>query len=395
MKKAVICGAGIAARGLPGQVFGLSGYDVIFIDADQSIVECLNADRKYPVKIVSKSGSSEMFVENVRGVDISDAGQAACEIASADIAATAAGEGALPRFAPILASGLQRRWGEGNIEPLDIIVCEDEPNARKRVETLILDYLPRNEHKVFADRVGVIEAVGSRMIASTDEMRAGNPLRVCAEPACELPVDKNGFRGAIPEVQGMLPVSTIGCYAGRKRYMQDMCRALLAYMGLLTGYENIWQAAEDEKLGKIARGALSEAAQALAKKHGVPPEELAAYAGELMLRFDNPQLRDNALGAGRGPLRIIDKAGVLTGAAFLCMSQKVKPACISAGIAAALLYDVKDDEDSRKMRECVRKKGVGKAIERFCQIDQKAQAYWWILEFYRGYKDGALTKKPN
>jgi mannitol-1-phosphate 5-dehydrogenase len=392
MKKAIVCGSGNTAKGLLGQLFSQSGYEAVFLDSDTALIDRLNAAGRYSLRIVSQSGSEEMFVENVRGVYVSCAEQAAREIATADIVATAAGESALPQYAAIIAAGLKLRWIEGNSFPLNVLVCEEAPSARKRLETLILDCQPANEHKAFAARVGIVQAVASRLVALADEEREDGALGLCAEPLCELPADKEGFRGEPPEIKGMKPVSPIGFYIDRKRFMQDMCRALLAYLGVQAGHETIWQASVDGKIGKVGRGALKESAEALSRKYGVAKEELAAYAEELMLRFDNPQLFDKTLAAGRNPMHAIDKHGVLTGAVFLCLAQGLKPAYISAGIAAALLNNAPDDEAAQRIRESIRKKGVGKTMQRICGIDKKCPAYWWILEFYRGYKDGALQR---
>jgi len=45
----VIFGAGKIGRSFIGQLFGLSGYEVVFVDIDQKMVDELNRRNCYPV----------------------------------------------------------------------------------------------------------------------------------------------------------------------------------------------------------------------------------------------------------------------------------------------------------------------------------------------------------
>ena len=138
-KKAVIYGAGNIGRGFIGQLFSLSGYEVVFLDINAAVIDRLNVDRSYPLRLVSAGESRETIIENVRGVDSSNIGAAAVEIATADIMATAVGAGVLPRIAPVIAKGLEVRWQQGNAAPLNILICENLPNAHKVLESLLLE----------------------------------------------------------------------------------------------------------------------------------------------------------------------------------------------------------------------------------------------------------------
>jgi mannitol-1-phosphate/altronate dehydrogenase len=91
MKKFIMYGAGNIGRGFIGQLFSLGGYKVGFIDINKEVISRLNSDQEYCVEVVSSSGSEEIIVKNVYGIDGSDIDLVAEEIASADIMATAIG----------------------------------------------------------------------------------------------------------------------------------------------------------------------------------------------------------------------------------------------------------------------------------------------------------------
>ncbi len=74
---------------------------------------------------------------------------------------------------------------------LDIILCENQLEADKLMRGWIYEYLT-DEQKAWADNnLGLIEASIGRMVPPlTPEMREQDPLLICVEPYCDLPVDK-------------------------------------------------------------------------------------------------------------------------------------------------------------------------------------------------------------
>ena len=85
--KAVVFGGGNIGRGFLGQLLFESGFETVFVDINQMLLDELNARNRYPIKIVCNEYQKEITVENVRGVHSS---QAAAEIADADILFTSA-----------------------------------------------------------------------------------------------------------------------------------------------------------------------------------------------------------------------------------------------------------------------------------------------------------------
>ena len=259
MKNALMYGAGNIGRGFIGQLFSLSGYEVMFLDINREVIGRLNSDCRYPIRFVGSGESGEVTVEHVRGVDSDDMDAATAEIASADIMATAVGANILPRIAPVIAKGLELRWKNCNGAPLNILICENLMNAGKALEAMLLERLPADHHVLLRERVGLVEASIGRMVpVPTAEMQQGNPLRVWAEPYSELPVDLDGFKGTIPEIAGMKPFSPFRFYVERKLYMHNMSHAILAYLGRLAGCEYIWQSVREARIARAVRDALAE-----------------------------------------------------------------------------------------------------------------------------------------
>ena len=386
MKKAIMYGAGNIGRGFIGQLLSQSGYEVVFLDINGAVIDALNERRSYPLRLVTAMGTEETTVKNARGVNSMDASQAAQEISTADLMATAVGANILPRIAPVIARGLTLRWQAGNEQPLNIVICENLLNAHKVLEKLLLDTLDAGLREVFHQRVGLVEASIGRMVpVTTAEMQQGDVLRVWAEPYAELPVDLDGFVGPLPQIVGLKPFSPFEFFIERKLYMHNMSHATLAYLGKLAGHEFIWQAVRDKAIAEAARAALRESSLALSQKHGVPLAELDLFADDLMARFDNPPLGDTVARVGRDTVRKLAPGDRLIGAATVCLEQGITPRYICASIAAGLLFAAEGDEASAQVRGCAASEGLEAALAKYCGITPESPLYPMIAEKYMQY----------
>lgn len=394
MKKAVQYGAGNIGRGFIGQLFSQSGYEVVFVEVNKEIVEKLNLNGSYPVRVVSENGNKDVSINNVRAVDGMDIEAVSEEISNADVMATAVGVNILQRIAKPIACGLKKRWMNKNMQPLNIIICENMIDANHFLAGLIKDEL-NNEEKGLMDRlVGFVEASIGRMVpVMTTEMQEGNLLRVCVEEFCELPVDKDAFKGNIPEIVNMIPFSPFEYYIQRKLFIHNMGHAMTAYLGNLKGYKYIWEAIIDPDIRSISLKAMQESASALVLEHGVDISSVLEHVNDLINRFENRQLGDTIERVGKDPLRKLSKNDRLVGALKLCLKNGMKPIYGCVGIAAALCFDVKEDQSSQEIKHIVEENGIGKVLETICGIKEGTDIWECIHRFYMILQRGKSFKE--
>lgn len=394
MKKAVMYGAGNIGRGFIGYLFRKSGYEVVFIDINPVVIDKLNSEHNYPVRIVSEGRYHEETVDGVRAVSAADVKAVAGEIASADIMATAVGVNVLPKIARPVAKGLIKRWEQGNFTPLNIIICENLIDANKYLEKLIKQELSSSQAEYFDKYVGLVEASIGRMVpVMTDKMQEGNPLRVWVEPYSELPVDKDGFKGDIPEICSMIPFSPFDFYIQRKLYMHNMAHATAAYLGFIENREYIWESVKNPVIKLIALRALHESAAAMASEHGVPMKGLLDHCEDLIYRFSNKLLGDTVERVGKDPVRKLSPNDRLTGAAGLCIKKGINPVFISIGIAAGFIFSPESDEAALKVQQFVDKNGIEKAVEEFCGFKSTDAITGLIIGFFSMFSKGESLEK--
>ena len=77
--------------------------------------------------------------------------------------ATAVGVNVLPRIVKPVAQGLKKRWERNNLNPLNIIICENLLKADKYLAELIKNELLPEEAGLFKKTTGLVEAFIGRM----------------------------------------------------------------------------------------------------------------------------------------------------------------------------------------------------------------------------------------
>ncbi len=383
---AVMYGGGNIGRGFIGALLSQSGYRVTFIDVAEPVVKHLQEKECYPIRYVYSGGHEDVLVENVTAVNGNDTEAASDVIANCDIMATAVGARILKFIVPNIVAGLRKRWAQGN-KPLNIIVCENLMDANLVVEGMIKEQLTEEECKKFDETVGLVEASIGRMVpVQTEEMKAGEPMRVCVERYGFLPTDKAAFKGGVPEIKNMVPFAPFDFYIKRKLYVHNMGHATCAYLGDLLGLEYIYQSIDVADVRILVQNAMLESAMALSKKYGVAYEDIVMHITDLLNRFTNAALRDTCARVGGDPGRKLSPDDRLIGSSALALEVGVTPAYIAVGAAAGLHRYINEAEGMEQ--------GVDAAKQVLCEVsklDADSKLAGMILAMYEKILAGATV----
>jgi len=344
-------GGGNIGRGFIGSLLSESGYEVTFIDVAEPVVKELQEKRSYPVRYVSSEGHTDVLVKNVTAVNGNDAEAASDVIANCDIMATAVGARILKFIIGNIVAGLRKRWAMGK-GPLNIIICENLMDANKVVEEMIKAQLTAEEIKKFDETVGLVEASIGRMVpVQTDEMKDGEPLRVCVERYGFLPTDKAAFKGGVPEIKNMVPFEPFDFYIKRKLYIHNMGHATCAYLGDILGLDYIYQSIDLPEVRILVQNAMLESALALSKKYGVELGGIQLHITDLLHRFTNAALKDTCKRVGGDPARKLSPADRMIGSSSLALAEGITPAYIAVGAAAAVRRYIDEAEGMEQNEE--------------------------------------------
>ncbi len=338
-KKAVMLGAGNVGRGFIGQLLCLWGFETTFIDIDEQLVRQINHDREYPIVLLSDTSDETFIVRHVSALSGRQAGQAARAISEADLMAVSVGANALPAVMDQLAQGIKLRC-DRHKPPLNILICENLMDARLYISNLLLERLSGKYALYFNENIGLVETSIGRMIpVQTPEMKRFHPLSIHAESFCELPVDKNAFKGDVPPFPRMKPYSPFSFYVKRKMFVHNMGHTAAAYLGSRKGYTFIWEAIGDSAIRKIVTKAMLESARALSKAYSEPFPQLEGHVYDLLARFGNKKLEDTIARVGRDLPRKLGDNERFFGAARFCADQGVDNRHILLCLQAALRFE--------------------------------------------------------
>ena len=380
---AVMYGGGNIGRGFIGALFSQSGYRVTFIDVAEPVVKHLQEKGCYPIRYVESTGYEDVLVENVTAVNGNDTEAASDVIANCDIMATAVGARILKFIVPNIVAGLRKRWAAGG-RPLNIIVCENLMDANLVVEGMIKAQLTEEEKVKFDATVGLVEASIGRMVpVQTEEMKDGEPMRVCVERYGFLPTDKAAFKGGVPEIKNMVPFEHFDFYLKRKLYIHNMGHATCAYLGDLLGLAYIYESIDVADVRILVQNAMLESAMALSQKYGVALDSIILHITDLLSRFTNAALMDTCARVGGDPGRKLSPDDRLIGSSKLALEQGITPAYIAVGAAAGLYRYIKEDENLEQGMDAAKK-----VLTEVSGLDTEGALAQMILAMYAMILDG-------
>src|SRR5690554_4390230 len=221
-RKLVLFGAGKIGRSFIGQLFSRSGFEVVFIDIDQQVIDALNQARSYKVYIYDTHPET-IVVNNVRGVQGRDTEKVVAEIVSADILAVSVGKNGLRGIVPSLSLGLVEREKVFPGRMIDIILAENMRNADEFLYNELEEALP--SHFPLDERVGLVETSIGKMVPLIHNQEDEEILSVYAEAYNTLIVNKEAFKNPIPDISGMEAKENMKAWVDRKLFIHNFGHA--------------------------------------------------------------------------------------------------------------------------------------------------------------------------
>lgn len=353
MKKAVQFGAGNIGRGFIGALLSQSGYQVVFADVAEAIIDKINEDKTYTVHVMDVD-CKDQKIENISGVN-STKPEAIDEIASADLVTTAVGLVILPRIAPTIAQAIEKRMENGVKEPMNMIACENAIRGTSQLKKAVYENLS-DAGKAYADEyVGFADCAVDRIVPP---VKSENFIDVVVEEYFEWDVEKSGLKGELPQIEGMTLVDDLMAYIERKLFTLNTGHCITAYLGNLRGIPTIDKAIADEEIFGIVSAAMKESGDGLIKKYGFDPEKHAAYIKKIIGRFKNPYLQDDVTRVGREPLRKLSPTDRLIKPMMTAAGYGLPVDHLVIGAGAALHYDNPNDKQSVELQEKIGAQGV-------------------------------------
>jgi mannitol-1-phosphate 5-dehydrogenase len=371
---AVHFGAGNIGRGFVGLILHRAGYEVVFADVVDELIDGLKRTPRYRVKEVGLA-SREEVVDNYRAVNSRrDEPAVVDEIASADIVTTAVGPTVLKFIAPVIAAGLRLR--PGGAAPVAVMACENAVNATDVLAGHIREQVPDAEWPAVTARTVFANTAVDRIVPAQSGQ---DGLDVTVETYFEWAIERPPFGGQEPSIPDATWVDNLAPYIERKLFTVNTGHATTAYHGFARGISKLSDALADDAVRTAVEGVLAETKQLLVAKHDFPAEAQQAYVDKILQRFANPYLPDTVDRVGRQPLRKLSRSERLIGPAAELAERGIRPQYLLATVDAALSFDVPQDPESVELQHLLKTLPAAEATERITGLTPADPLYADVL----------------
>ncbi|HFI0456963.1 TPA: mannitol-1-phosphate 5-dehydrogenase [Streptococcus suis] len=300
MKQAVHFGAGNIGRGFIGEILFENGFEIAFVDVNETIIDALNQRHAYEIEI-AEEGQRHIAVSGVRGINNRQhPEEVVAALATADLVTTAIGPNILPLIAGLVAEGIEARRQAGNTQPLDVLACENMIGGSAFLYEEVKKHLSEEGLAYAAEFVGFPNAAVDRIVPAQSHE---DPLFVVVEPFNEWVVETQGMKNPDLKLEGVHYESDLEPFIERKLFSVNSGHATSAYTGAHFGATTILEALQNPEVKSKVEAVLAEIRSLLIAKWGFDEQALVDYHKVIISRFENPYIVDDIARVARTPIR--------------------------------------------------------------------------------------------
>lgn len=380
--KAVHFGAGNIGRGFVACFLHNSGYEVVFADVMDKVVDQLNEQPEYKVIEVGTEGTTENVITNYRAINSkTHHNELVDEIATADVVTCSVGPNILKFIAPAIAQGIQKR--SEDLRPLAVIACENMIDATSALEDHIKDHknTPPETLDTHSQRARYANSAIDRIVPA-QEPDAG--LNVKLEKFYEWVVEQQPFEGEHPSIDGINWVDNLQPFIERKLYTVNTGHATAAYHGYNRRKRTVYDALQDKEILAEVKKALANTSDLIVTKFETTEDEQAAYVKKIISRIGNPHLEDAVERVGRAPIRKLGRKERFIGpAAALAELGKDCTGLLDAAEMTLRFQNVEGDEESAELAKKMATMDADGIVSEVCGLQKSEKLYPMMVDIVK------------
>lgn len=283
MKQAVHFGAGNIGRGFIGEILFENGFEIAFVDVNETIIDALNQRHSYEIEI-AEEGQRHIAVSGVCGINNRlNPEEVVTAISTADLVTTAIGPNILPFIAGLVAQGIEARREAGNTQPLDVLACENMIGGSAFLYEEVKKHLSEEGLAYAVEFVGFPNAAVDRIVPAQSHE---DPLFVVVEPFNEWVVETQGMKNPNLKLEGVHYEADLEPFIERKLFSVNSGHATSAYTGAHFGATTILEALQNPEVKSKVEAVLAEIRSLLIAKWNFDEQALVDYHKVIISRFE-------------------------------------------------------------------------------------------------------------
>lgn len=371
-KKAIQFGGGNIGRGFVAEFLHEAGYEVVFIDVVDKIIDALKSTPSYEVTEVSEEGEKTKTITKYRAINSkTNEEDVVKEIGTADVVTCAVGPNVLKFIAPVIAKGIDARTAS---KPVAVIACENAIGATDTLRGFIEQNTDKDRLSSMSERARFANSAIDRIVPNQPP-NAGLNVRI--EKFYEWTVEQTPFgEFGHPDIPAIHWVDDLKPYIERKLFTVNTGHATTAYYGHMRGKKMIADALADAEIRQIVHKVLEQTAKLITTKHEITEQEQNEYVDTIVKRMSNPFLEDNVERVGRAPLRKLSRNERFIGPASQLAEKGLPFDALLGSIEMALRFqNVPGDEESAELAKILKEMSAEEATGKLTGLEKHHPLY--------------------
>ncbi|GFF30685.1 mannitol-1-phosphate 5-dehydrogenase [Aspergillus udagawae] len=371
-KKAIQFGGGNIGRGFVAEFLHEAGYEVVFIDVVDKVINDLKSTPSYEVTEVSEEGEKTKKITNYRAINSkANESDVVKEIATADVVTCAVGPNILKFIAPVIAKGIDARTAS---KPVAVIACENAIGATDTLRGFIEQNTDKDRLSTMSERARFANSAIDRIVPNQPP-NAGLNVRI--EKFYEWTVEQTPFgEFGHPDIPAIHWVDHLEPYIERKLFTVNTGHATTAYYGHVRGKKMIADALNDAEIRQTVHKVLEQTANLITTKHEISEQEQKDYVDTIIKRMSNPYLEDNVERVGRAPLRKLSRNERFVGPASQLAEKGLPFDALLGSIEMALRFqNVPGDEESAELAKILKEMSDDEATAKLTGLEKSHPLY--------------------
>jgi mannitol-1-phosphate 5-dehydrogenase len=391
--RAVIIGAGRIGRGFLASLLTRNGVKLTFIDANQALVEQMNAEKEYVVHVMGNEEKNTL-VKDYEVVALSDSQKITKALTKADFVFTAVGGKHLPSVGELIGDIYHFAYEQSQSLKKVFVTCENWLTPADDLFASITKKLTEEEKLLFEKDNDVTQAVVRASGTSAPEgVFLTNPMDTWVQDYWILPIDKKRIvKNELPNWKYFEFKEDFGNMLYQKIYTNNTSVALIAYLGHLKGYSILSDASNDPEIVEILDEGYREINRALIVVLGVSEESQLEFARVAKEKYQDRKIVDNITRIARDPLRKLSRTDRLIGPAKMCLEAGFEPKALALAIAAALYYEETEDQAAVELKKLRQQFGTIGVLTRISGLDKNDPLVKLILAAEEQLKQKKMIK---
>ena len=376
--KAVIIGAGRLGKGCLGEIFCKHNWDVSFVDKDQSVIDTLNENGSYDVKVFTKTEEllSKVFGYTACNVDSHSIGEV---INSADVIAICVFPEDIDDVLNLIYNSLKQSIEDKEEKNCQILFFTNQNNKIATYKNTLLNKMNSDLHEYFNNTYFLSDTIIRRSTDSQNNVSLDIETVDVAPILIQSPVNNK----ALLRCSEFKVVDNLSVLKELKLYIINGPHAATAYYGAYYGIDNIQEVLDLSDGLAFVRKVFKEIIAGVIANYDITSEEITS---DILIPKSNKHINDSVYRVGFDPIRKISLNDRLVGSALMCEKSGNDYDNIAKATALALMYCDENDTNSKILNDYIKEYNIESAIVKFCGLDSAGQVSQSIIKHYNSLK---------